>query len=321
MSTLLSDYEITQETFDQGTEVYDRYGNICYYEAPARTASRAIAGHLVRPLEMRGDEEYPGDIEMHRQVFEEPPVRKRATELEQIEADIERARQRLSEQHREYHRLQRELPERMKVLAARDRALTRIEAVLDGRITHWVVDKHGNLEIIGHDEAIKSDESGWQEKTKLVTLWGQSGGDLEWRIHRYSDGSGSSHQMAWPCISEADAIEVLARVHGECVADVTTPEAEPWKVQRAITNADRYDLPVPPSWRVLMASRRAADDLESQAKKERELHAVKKAVKASKKALARAKALERAHDELAAEAAKTSVAVTPSDIDFDDIQF
>lgn len=52
------------------------------------------------------------------------------------------------------------------------------------------------------------------EKLKLFTLWGDSKGNLQYKISSYSDGSGYSHEVV-PCRSRDEAIEKLQEYFDE----------------------------------------------------------------------------------------------------------
>ncbi len=54
-----------------------------------------------------------------------------------------------------------------------------------------------------------SDEGQYERGTKLLTLFGKSNGDVEWRLSQYSDGSGSS-KVAIPCKTIEDAKKVMS---------------------------------------------------------------------------------------------------------------
>ena len=45
-------------------------------------------------------------------------------------------------------------------------------------------------------------------KTRLLSLYGKSNGDLLWKVNQYSDGSGSD-SLAIPCKTKEDAIQIV----------------------------------------------------------------------------------------------------------------
>lgn len=50
---------------------------------------------------------------------------------------------------------------------------------------------------------------GEYDKIKLISLFGKSNGDLSWRLHRWSDGSGDNYQNIIPCQSMEEAKAIL----------------------------------------------------------------------------------------------------------------
>lgn len=88
-------------------------------------------------------------------------------------------------------------------------ALSRLEYFIAGRITHYViVSAYEAPRIISFAETETDKESWKPAKFKLLTLFGTSGGDMEWNLNRYSDGSGS-YQEVMPATSHEEAMRLL----------------------------------------------------------------------------------------------------------------
>jgi hypothetical protein len=90
--------------------------------------------------------------------------------------------------------------------------LQQLDDFIAGKITHFVVkeDYRESVEIHEFESFIQArDESRYDKKLRLLSLYGDSKGDLSWRIDRYSDGSGDSwkHGNCWPATSCEDALE------------------------------------------------------------------------------------------------------------------
>ena len=80
---------------------------------------------------------------------------------------------------------------------------------LEGRITHTV--EHGySYKIRGFSESLENNDR-YDTDIKLMTLYGKSNGDLEYRINQYCDGSGSSTSIS-PAQSFKEAKEILEKV-------------------------------------------------------------------------------------------------------------
>ena len=74
-------------------------------------------------------------------------------------------------------------------------------------------------------------------KTKLLSLFGKSNGDLEWQLNQYHDGSGNWTTII-PCCSYEEAIEVLRKqLHGRL--DLANPSSV------ITTAAKKYDIALP----------------------------------------------------------------------------
>lgn len=86
------------------------------------------------------------------------------------------------------------------------KALANLELFLEGKITHFLKVSDSSYEIVDIESGLDLGDDGKYDsgKFKLLTLYGRTDGDLEWRINQYSDGSGASY-LVYPCISYEDA--------------------------------------------------------------------------------------------------------------------
>lgn len=152
------------------------------------------------------------DVLFYETLYEEPPIEKRHERLVELDKQIADAHRRLSEARLEADRAVNECWERLKKLT-RIPALRNLELFLAGRITHLVsIPEYGLPEIHPLAWAIDNDTSfGARPGLRLMSLFGCSDGDLEWRLNRYRDGSGSWTTVI-PCTSIAEAREELAKV-------------------------------------------------------------------------------------------------------------
>lgn len=59
------------------------------------------------------------------------------------------------------------------------------------------------------EDAVKDDSERGRPSMRLLSLYGQSKGDMSWRLHQYSDGSGNSYSDAQPTRTLEDAQEFV----------------------------------------------------------------------------------------------------------------
>jgi hypothetical protein len=130
-------------------------------------------------------------------------IQKLRDERKSVQADLAAKRQEIHQVSAEY----RTLTEKMK----RVPALRRIEEIIDGKITHVVVIDHGSIAVKTADQALQARDYGRLDGMRLLTLLGNSKGDLWWGMNEYRDGSGSLTTVM-PCTSEEEASE-SARDH------------------------------------------------------------------------------------------------------------
>ena len=117
--------------------------------------------------------------------------------------------------------------------------LKTLDMFLDGKITHYVVEKAwSGIEIIPFED--KAPGERWdKDKTKLLTLFGKSDGNLEWKLSEYSDGSGTKYAVI-PCVSYDEAL-ILAQGFVNSKMD-SAPEL------RIIDIAKKYGLKIDPEY-------------------------------------------------------------------------
>lgn len=78
---------------------------------------------------------------------------------------------------------------------------------------------------------------------RLLTLYGMSKGNLEWKLNQYSDGSGNNATTVHPCCSYEEAIEKLTEILNSKVSK----QLESGKISEDyITKAaKRYNITLP----------------------------------------------------------------------------
>jgi hypothetical protein len=184
-----------------GETYYTQAGEKVYLDA-ITTDGKLVVSQIMRYTDY-GDDFYEdiGPSKIVDKLFAEAPVGvldKRFFEAEQRLAEIET---RYQARYSEVINAEREINARLAKLA-KYRGLDNLEAFIDGHITHAV--------LTSEDYKIKTlsdlEEMDYGRKlgVPLISLHGNSKGDLTWQINRYTDGSGSWSTFI-PCSSEEDA--------------------------------------------------------------------------------------------------------------------
>jgi hypothetical protein len=227
------------ETFERGMVVYTLDGREVEYIAHIDGT-----GHVVRGV-FDGDSEEPnyGEPFVAHTLFISPPTGRQDKRILELQEEI-RA---LTEQREAIRASQIDERERKRRLMEH-RAVARIDDFLAGKITHFVYYRYG-VKIIGFDEAARYKESDYDKVpkgVKLLTLFGKTNGDLEWQLHRYSDGSGNPEEVI-PCTSleEAQAIarEKIEAAYAEWRG--LTDKSRTYSIQSASDAARKLGFDVP----------------------------------------------------------------------------
>lgn len=156
-----------------------------------------------------------GPTEVVDKIFAKPPV-------EVIDAEIAAKKTELADLQAKHDKLfaetnmvERTATERLKKFA-KFKELELLEDFIDRKITHFVTASDENsfdFKIGSFEDAIKSkDRYANGAELRLVTLFGRSGGDLQWRVDRHYDGSGGSRQCIWPCRDEQHAKDTIVAI-------------------------------------------------------------------------------------------------------------
>ena len=117
--------------------------------------------------------------------------------------------------------------------------LKNLDIFLEGKITHYVLEYWGSFKIVAFEES-KPDQRWDSGLQKLLTLFGKSNGDLDWRLNEYSDGSGSN-TIVIPCISYDEALAVAQGI-------IDNHMGESYQREDLITAAKKYNLKIDPEY-------------------------------------------------------------------------
>lgn len=169
-------------------------------------AKHPKGGHVVgRMMSSPGDD----DEEPHfvddtpitvKTIFTSPPtplivkslIKKRA-ELDELSLKIRESMSTLTDIKNQLYNAEVER-ERLVAKMKQFDALRYLDDWIEGRLGWCVVTRSGPIAMKTED-VVKSDEGWTKPKFRLLSLLGNSSGDLGWSVNAYTDGSGSSHPI------------------------------------------------------------------------------------------------------------------------------
>lgn len=200
-------------SFNKGDTVYNIHG-----QQGAYIASYG-GSHLVAPeYEQEDGEPHWGQPEEWREIFLTPPTVKLEAKVDELDKLITEKRAELKRINAELDQSGRRYQEQLKKLK-QHQALQHIEDYINGKFTYFLDVGYG-VKLVAKADALKKVD--YDHDMKLLTLFGRTNGDLQWRINRYSDGSGSNTDV-YPCETEEEAIAIVRKLYAEAV--------EEWRAQ------------------------------------------------------------------------------------------
>lgn len=209
--------------FVYGQKVFLADGAGAYYVAKAKT------GHVVSLSVYEGwaSDEGPelGETALVvPKVWAKPPIAEKAAEVRELQQEIARLEKAAKTLRDAIQHDQAVALEKRAAMMQWD-GLTTLQDFLAGRITHIVTGTDfGGLEIKELGEALKPQGArSYDRDLRLVSLFGDSKGDLNWRINSYRDGSGSWRNFT-PCHSHEAALEVARQRFDTACADARAAE-------------------------------------------------------------------------------------------------
>jgi len=199
-------------------------------------------GHVVRSLFEEGGSSDPFCVD---RVFASPPAVRQHASITKLEERITELAAQKKALHAEVAALEKERD--AKLAKFRPLRQTRVlEMYLDNAITHLVTEDYGQFRIMTRKDFQCSDD---KRALKLLTLYGTTEGNLEWRLNHYRDGSGHNTTVA-PCASEAEAVETLK---GMIAAHFCERPSE-----EILTAAEKFGVPVPEEYKAALVAGRLA---------------------------------------------------------------
>lgn len=199
--------------------------------------AKADDRHAVRPVYESGEF---GRVTLVSAVHLSPPEPKRHKEIADLEAKIQEKRSELSAIYTQL----REAEERnkwLKSILAQNAALERVGNFIEGKFTHFVIQEYDGIKIKDRSVIDETDDYGKVRGMKLLTLFGQTNGDLGWRLNAYSDGSGYTKEV-YPCFSEEDANEIAKGLVKKSIDEIKDPSCVR---DSTIKDAKRFGIEVP----------------------------------------------------------------------------
>ncbi|WP_295810337.1 hypothetical protein [uncultured Nitratireductor sp.] len=167
--------------------------------------------HVVAPIiELETYEGYEvgrGPAEFTSELFTKPPVEKRSEQIASLQAEVRDLENRKTKLYSECLHSERDTRARLDRLKKFE-GLERIEDFVEGRITHVVIEAYGDTiyDVLPLDD-LQQYDSGYSRKPegiKLISLFGKTNGDLQWKVNAWRDGSGSWRTIL-PCASDEEA--------------------------------------------------------------------------------------------------------------------
>jgi hypothetical protein len=226
--------------FSKGDIVFNEHGQRFVY------VSEYDGDHIVKPtMETDEDEPWEGSPVTLRKVFSSAPREMYDKNIEALDAKIaklEDQKHALDEEIRKSKFDETERKKRIKV----NSSLKRIDDFLEGKVTHIVFGEY-DVRIETFDEAIRYKENEYEKipsKLRLLSLFGNSNGNLEWNLNTYSDGSGSRTKI-WPCVSYEHALQVAQERINDLVSIWKEDHAQTYRAYSAVSAAAKLGLFVP----------------------------------------------------------------------------
>lgn len=191
--------------------------------------------------EFSSDSDHPFIVS---EVFTAAPTMVKDKRITELDAKIKE----MEAQRSELAKLDRESKEALLTAQKRLSVVDKLAPLFDyleGKITHYVSYNYGSLiitpfEKAGYADSDYRDREGKIDHLKLLTLFGGSNGELNWKLNVYKDGSGHN-TIVYPATSYGQAIEIITGLFADKMAKGPSVSA--------IEGMDTYGIPVPLEYR------------------------------------------------------------------------
>lgn len=209
---------MSAHTPQAGDTVYSVDGEMALYVSTAHGG-----GYIVQPLIEDGDgvsepeSHYADGVAIWPTVYSKPPQPKLDAEIaaqsEKLAA-LTREVYAMERQKREVSAGMRETKERLQQHAA----LRYVDDYLAGKFKMFVRFPSYGAPTIEPAAVCLDHDDRYDKGQKLLTLFGDTKGELQWRINRYKDGSGTWSEV-FPIADEAEGIAVIRERYTAAVAE------------------------------------------------------------------------------------------------------
>lgn len=144
------------------------------------------------------------------------------------------------------------------------KGLEHIEAFIEGRITHVVVEEWDGIKVGPISLLEEKTDSNYRkpEGIRLVSLYGKTGGDLEWKVNEYRDGSGSGWRLIVPAESQEHGEELRRQMVADKLTEAWAEFAKGRKylLSAWVPRARELGVPVPDDMAAAYAVEKAEGD-------------------------------------------------------------
>lgn len=230
--------------FEVGAVVYTPDGRKAEFVSSLPGGGFAVMLAYRRYDDSGEEEEYYDRLGTFPRIFADPPIEVWDASVTKLREQERELREQVAARRNEL----REVENSAKGIIAkfgRFSALKDLENYLDGKITHFVIVNYGTVTVQEKEATLIQDpERAWNKEQKLLTLFGDTKGDLQWRLNQYRDGSGSSNTECYPCTSLEEA---RAKAGDIIAADFAGHDPKKYfgHTQATIRSAKALGFPVP----------------------------------------------------------------------------
>ncbi|HKI61401.1 MAG TPA: hypothetical protein VKA31_03820 [Mariprofundaceae bacterium] len=230
-------------TFEIGKSYYDVDGH--KVELIAFTDDARYVVSKTMQVEYYDDVYYEqGETCILDRLFSLPPKEVVDSEVAALRKEKERLTALNSELRTQAHLAERDVADRIKRLKKYE-ALELVDDFLEKRTTHFLIEEYYDYKIVDLD-GLKDDDK-WSPQFRMISLFGKNGGDPEWRICRYSDGSGNDWKHIIPCLSEDDAKQRRVKLITDSLnaSRASLKANTPYWTIQTVNAALKHGIPVP----------------------------------------------------------------------------
>jgi hypothetical protein len=220
-----------------GTEVEIENGKLVYTEdgCKAEYLGKVENGHVINV--------YGESYDHYGERYEEPMGLQVVSRV--FATALEKRSRELSEETRAAQKERLDLAKKLAHLPA----LRHLDDFIEKRITH-VLFGGADYKILPIDQAFAENGVYSRKGQKLLTLYGDVGGNLQWRLNQYSDGSGWTEDVT-PCLSleEAEATRMANILADLDIAMGDYADGRKYRITVTVKAADLYGVEVSPEQR------------------------------------------------------------------------